>query len=394
MTAIRRPNGRVILADRAISGMQAHGRYWDGPMILVAEPNSEAELSADRDRMLGGANMEVDPKELPFELVVADFHGPEARRALARMDVSIVGIGYRAVHLAKWGQEVGTPVIFGSEYTLQTRLQIVRVETPNLLRQARRIAWELDLERRERDAIRIAAGIQCSGVPTWKAYKNLNPNSMLFFDGRMDEEMLVDDEHQAARHERLRSGEPFKLAWSGRLNKMKGADQLPAAAARLKSLGVPFTLDIYGGGVLEEEIRQQVATMGLADQVKVHGFVNFYEVLTPLMQKEVDIWLCPHPQGDPSGAYMESFGYGLPIIGFGNEALAGLLELVDAGRTVPVDDPDKLADAVAEAHRNRERVVRWSSEARSFAAEHTFSKSFARRMRHLDAILAVKAFQH
>lgn len=130
---------------------------------------------------------------------------------------------------------------------------------------------------------------------------------------------------QAARHDRLRRREPLRLAWSGRLNWMKGADQLPAFAVELKKLGVPFQPEIFGGGTLEASPRKEVKTLGLGDCVDVKGFVDFYKMLTPHMQHEIDIWVCPHPQADPAGAYVETFGSGLPIIGDANEAFAGLL---------------------------------------------------------------------
>jgi colanic acid/amylovoran biosynthesis glycosyltransferase len=110
-------------------------------------------------------------------------------------------------------------------------------------------------------------------------------------------------------------------------------------------------------------------------------------VLTPHMQKEVDIWICPHPQGDPAGAYVETFGSGLPIIGYANEALAGLLRRVDAGRAVPIGDAKALAAAVAAVDKDREQLVRWSQAALAFAAENTFHKSFERRMLHIDKLL-------
>lgn len=392
VTAIRRPHGRFVLADRLISGMEAHGRYWDGPTLCLCEPVPEAELERNRDRLLSGANVEVHPRDLPFELVVADFDSPEARAVLARLAIAAVGIGHRAHHLSAWGHQVDTAVVFGTEYSLKTRLQIIRATTKNPLRQARRIAWELDLERKQRNAIRIASGVQCSGTPTFDSYRKLNPNAILFFDGRMDDHMLVSAELQSRRSARLRSGGPLKLAWSGRLNRMKGADHLPRIAKLLEERKIPFELDIFGGGVLEEEMKRDVAAMGLTGQVRMRGFVDFDETLSTIFREETDIWICPHTQGDPSGAYMEAFGFGLPIIGYRNEALAGLLGLVTAGESVPVGDESALAAAIADAHHDRERVIRWSEAARGFAEKHTFSKSFERRMRHLEAILTTRSY--
>jgi colanic acid/amylovoran biosynthesis glycosyltransferase len=390
VTVIPTDNGRLMIKGRAISGAEAHGRYWDGKVVCVCEPASARELLNIADRNRAGDNVEVHPSELPFELIVADFTSDAARQAVASATVAMVGVGHRATHFAKWGKELGVAIIYGTEYTIATRLQIARTEVRNPLRLLRRILWELGLERKQRAAIAMAAGVHCNGTPTYDAYLPINPNAMLFYDGRMDDDMLAPPVTQAARHDRLRRREPLRLAWSGRMIKMKGAHLLAPFASELKKLGIPFHLEIFGGGALEKPVRDDVQARGLADCVDVKGYVNFYDELTPHMQREVDIWICPHPQGDPSGAYIETFGNGLPIIGYANEALAGMLRRVDAGRTVPIGDAKALAAAVAAADTDRELVVRWSQAALDFAADNTFYKSFERRMIHIDKLLAAK----
>lgn len=389
--AITRSNGNVVLAGRLISGMEEHGKYWPGGMLCACEPAPEAELAGNVDRALGGDNVEVAPGDLPFKLAVVDFRSEEARRVLSDVAVAIVGIGHRVTHMSAWGRELNVPIVYGSEYSLKTRLQVERAEVANPIILARRIFWHINLERKQRRAIRLADGIQCNGTPTYDAYKDISPSPMLFFDGRMSEDMLVTDADQAERHARLRRGEPLRLAWSGRLNRMKGAHHLPAFAAELKKLGVPFKLEIFGGGVLEPSLRKEVSQRGLDDCVDVKGYVDFVNVLTPHMQKNVDIWVCPHVQGDPSGAFLETFGSGLPIIGFDSEALTGMLRLAEAGRTVPLGDAKALAASVARASRDREDLINWSTAARAFATEHTFDKSFKRRMAHIDRILSSRS---
>jgi glycosyltransferase involved in cell wall biosynthesis len=389
--AIPLQSGRMVLAGRLLSGMAAHAKHWDGDVVCACEPAAATELDGNLDRALGGDNVEVDPRELGFELVVTDFDTPLSRQVLSRATVAMVGIGHRTTHLSRWGTELGVPVVYGTEYSLKTRLQAARAEVKNPLHLVRRSLWEMMLERRQQRAIRTALGVQCNGTPTYEIYRTINPNTMLYFDGRMDSDMLATPAEQAQRHQRMRSGEPLRLAWSGRLNRMKGADQLPRFAAELKALFVPFSLKIFGGGVLEGAIRREVSARGLDDCVEVKGFVDFYEVLTPFLRREVDIWVCPHLQGDPSGAYMEAFGDGLPIVGYANEAFSGMLKMVSAGRSVRLSDPSALAQAVADAHRDRERLIGWSEAALDYSTQHTFDKTFERRTQHIDALLATRA---
>lgn len=386
--AVAQPGGKFVLAGRLLSGMDAHIRFFDCEPYCICEP--ESEISQNQDRLLGGDNVEVNPKDLPFELIVMPFDSPEARRVLADLDVVIAGIGYQATHLARWGRELGTTVVYGTEYTLATRLQVIQVSEQNPLVRLRRMMWEHKLEKIQRRAIQLAAGVQCNGTPTFDDYRQVNPNTMLFFDGRIKESMLVTAEDQRRRADRLRRKEPLRLAWSGRLNAMKGANHLSQIARRLRELSVPFQLEVFGGGVCEPEIRRDIHRWGLEGHVHVHGFVDFHEKLTPYLQKEVDIWVCPHVQGDPSGAYIESFGDGLPIVGYGNEALAGMLKRVDAGCIVAIGDSNAVAARLTALHDDREQLVSWSTNARAFAEQHTFDRSFQRRMEHLSAVMAIE----
>lgn len=390
---IQRSNGNVVISRRQISGMQAHLRYWDGPGVCICEPAPEKELETNQDRTLGGDNIEMHPADLPFELVVADFESNEARRALDGLSIVSSLMYHRTLHLGRWGWEAGVPVVYTTEYSLETRMQIARSESPGMLKLARRMVWEIDLERKQRAVLQRAAGIQCNGTPTFDAYRRLNPNTMLFFDGRTTQDMLVTADALGERHRHLAQGGSLRLGWSGRLNKMKGADHLPRIARAISDLGVPFTLDVFGGGVLAPSIQEELTQLGVADRVTLRGFVDFDTELTPHFQYRTDLWICPHVQGDPSGSYMEVLADGLPIIGYANQALAGLMRLVDAGRTVPVGDVPALARQVALVHQDRERLSRWSRNARAFASEHTFDKSFERRMQHLEAILRLDALR-
>ena len=69
-------------------------------------------------------------------------------------------------------------------------------------------------------------------------------------------------------------------------------------------MAVDFTLDIYGGGVLDTEMREEIQRRQLGSYVHMMGFIPF-EDLVERTRTSYDIWLCCHPQGDPSGAYLE-----------------------------------------------------------------------------------------
>lgn len=384
LTGIRRPNGRLVLAGRFLSGMKSYRERWDGPLIALVEPQNESVV--DADRKLGGDDVEIDPSSADFETVLLDYDDRDAlARELSRASMVLAGIHYRQNHLWEVGASVGVPVVYTSEYTLKTRLQVVHASVKNPLVKARRIAWEINQERIIRRGLAGSVGLHANGTPTYEAYRDISPSPLLFFDGRGSDEMLVGDAELERRLERLGGPEPIRLVFAGRMNHMKGADELLKVARQLLDDRVPFTLDIYGGGVLEDEMRATIAREHMGHAVHMFGFVPFSELM-PRIGRDYDLFLCCHVQGDPSGMYLEMLGKGLPFVGYGNEALAGILRITNVGLVAPVRDHVGCAKQIGRLAEDRDRIRFMARAARAFAQRHTFDKSFTRRIEHLQSL--------
>ncbi len=383
LKAILRPGGKVVLTGRIVSGMEQHADDWPGSVEMFCEYANEGEED-NLDRALSGDNREYKISELPFRLHLVDFQSEELKKHLARLKVAIVALGYRTTHLSAWGQEVSTPVVYVTEYTLKTRLQIAAAVEQNPIKRAKRIAWETRLESLRVAALVKAAGVQCNGAPTFSQYKRINRAPMLFFDNRLTERELITQEEIEARLGDYRS--PLRLVFLGRLNKMKGADHLPEIAQSLRKRGVEFRLDIFGGGVWEQELRAQIERRSLQEQVRIQGFKDLKTELLPHLKQNAEIFLCPHVQGDPAMAYLESLGAGLAIVGYRNEALGGLLEFAKVGADVPIGSVEGIAEKLTSLYVDRAPLKIWAQNAVTFARRHLFAKSFQRRMRHVVAV--------
>lgn len=384
LTAVQRANGHIVLAGRFLTGMERYRELWDGPIVVLVESEDEAAMGLDRK--LGGDNAELDPSTVDYEIVLLDYDDrDELAKELSRTDVALCGVHYRQNHIHEVGASVGVPVVYASEYTLRTRLQIVNASVKNPVVRARRIAWEINQERLIRTGIKRSAGLQANGTPTYDVYRDLSPSPMLFFDGRGSEEMLISSDALETRLKRLDEQRPLRLVFAGRLNHMKGADELLVVARHLLADGVPFTLDIYGGGILAEPMKKTIAEEGMGHAVHLYGFVPFSELM-PKMERDYDLFLCCHVQGDPSGMYLEMLGKGLPFVGYANEALAGILRMTNVGQAVPPYDGVGCAKSIAALVEDRGQIAFWARAARAFAREHTFDKSFARRITHLRSL--------
>jgi glycosyltransferase involved in cell wall biosynthesis len=294
---------------------------------------------------------------------------------------------YRQNDVSQSCRSTGTPVVYVSEYTLRTRVQIAAANLGwNLLRRVRTYLWLRGQEKQRRAALRAAAAVQCNGMPTYDAYDGVIADRLLYFDTRLPASVLATREEVEQRCAGLLSGEPLRLVFSGRLVRIKGADHLPRVAEALRRLGVPFHMFICGGGALAAEIQAKVAAAGLSDNVKMMGTLPFETELVPFVKRNADLFVCCHRQGDPSCTYLETMACGVPIAGYDNEALTALVRQYRVGWTVPMNRPERLAELIATLHRDRAVLRDMAHESLEFARQHTFETTFRTRAAHIRGV--------
>ncbi len=378
--AVPHGDGQITITRKFLDGVAEMARQWDGPVEVIVPPIDAATDNLDSVR--------IDPRELGVTVKVVPFEAGRLMPELAGAGLVLATVYYQLNDAAEWCQQLGIPCVYVSEYTLKTRLQILGAEVSNPLIRTRRRFWEYGQERKIRAGLRRAAGVQCNGTPTYDAYQAICPSSLLFFDGRVEREMLISPEALERRLASLKEGRPLRLAFSGRLIRMKGADHLPLVARELQRRQVPFELTICGDGALAGGLRQRIRSFGLEDCVRMRGVLDFASELMPSVKQEVDAFVCCHRQGDPSCTYIETMSCGVPVVGYENEALAGLLRRVPAGVGVPMDDVSSLANALARLHADRPSLATMSRRALDFAAKNTFEETVRKRMEHLQTLMA------
>ncbi len=375
LKAGRDDRGRVILTRKFVDGASAYVERWPGPVVVCMAERRGEDSNLDQ--------VAWDTADLPFEFrwLEAD----ESRRGEQVEDARVVLASLVDEHtrMVDICSPMEVPVAYVSEYTLDTRKQIIRAETSNPLLRWRRNLWTTGMQRRCDRAIRAAAGVQCNGAPTYIAYRMLNKNALLYFDTRVRHKMLAGQERMQSCIDRMMRNEPLRLAFSGRLIAIKGADHLPRVARELKRLRVPFTLDICGDGSLADRIRADINRWGLNEHVRMRGVLDFKSELVPTMTDDIDLFVCCHRQGDPACTYMETMSCGTPIVGYDNEAFAGVVNYSSTGWLSAMDRPRALARLIAELNADRRRIAEASIEARDFAAQHDFEITMTRRVGHL-----------
>jgi len=269
----------------------------------------------------------------------------------------------------------------------------VAIEARNFLIRWRQNLFVWQAEKKRLAAFKVADGLQCNGVAAYNHYHD-HLNSLLYFDTRTRRDSLISESDLSLRLNHLSAGHPIRLAFSGRLIGMKGADHLLRVARKLRDRGVAFHLTIYGKGELEAQMHQDLQHHQLNEQVSMPGSVDFDSQLIPEIKSSVDLYIMLHRQSDPSCTYLETLGCGIPIVGYANKAFAGILNLANVGLSVPMDDIDGVVSAVEQLAADRARLVQLSQAAAKFSRVHSFEDTFSARVAHLrNAMQATSAQQ-
>lgn len=182
-------------------------------------------------------------------------------------------------------------------------------------------------------------------------------------------------------------GQPLRLFSCGRLNRLKGHQDLLQALRHLRESSLDARLEIAGedddgGSGFRIELQADIARLGLEDHVTLLGAIDAGAVRDHLQQAHLFVLATWH---EALGvAYMEAMSMGVPTIG---TETGGVPELITSGRDgllVPPRDPETLACAIGELATDPARLAALSKAGRARVVENFSSARGARTL--IDAI--------
>ncbi|NTW53614.1 MAG: glycosyltransferase [Chlorobaculum sp.] len=356
-------------------GLALYAQLWPGPVTCV--------MASSASPLSGFGVVEATPGTMPFNCIalkeneiVGKEHIQNATIVLASADA------HDQLHIAALCQENGVKCVYVIEYIPETRQQIVALDNNNPAVRLHQNLFIRISERKRRKAFEHCDGLQCNGTPAYNEYREI-PNRLLYFDTRLSREQIIGDEELESRLSMLRNKKPLRLAFSGRLVAMKGADHLVQLAVKLKRLRLWFHLSIYGAGELEEEMKRFIKKHDLSELVTMEGTVDFNRQLVPDMKEKVDIFIALHRQSDPSCTYLETLSCGVPIVGYRNKAFAGILDLEDVGWGVELDNLDAVSWMILRLDQARQEIADKSRNTVKFGRLHDFETTYKKRIDHL-----------
>jgi colanic acid/amylovoran biosynthesis glycosyltransferase len=365
---------RLRLDVKFVEGMRVQQSFWPS-RITVALRRGASAIPFGRD---------YDRAELPFDLLLLDQNEEVVARHLATYD--LIYAGGDDFHCLGLTDHLGPgqKIVYVIEYTHETRMQILNLDRGRgMIGRLKGGFWLKQQEKRRQRAFQAATALQANGYPAHDQYSSICADSLLYLDGRMTPDLFATETEMAAREARLSAGGPLRMIYSGRLETMKGAQDLLPVAQRLTEKGVDFTLDIFGTGALESEIVEGLQRLKEPNRVRLHGALDFETELVPFTRRHADVFLGCHRQADPSCTYIEAMGCGVAIASYDNRMWKRLNAEAKAGWDTPLGRPTVLADKVAELARNPAAITEASRNAWAFSRAHGFLPEFQRRMEHL-----------
>ncbi len=374
LKAHKAASGQLIVTQKYLKGAAEYAKYWPGPVTSLFDVSPSPSTDLDHVEVAGDLETHfiemrpLDPKVL-------------ARR-LQSASVVVSFLSPFEVATAELCNRIGVPIIQVSEYTLRTECQIIDASGAKSITKLRRKLWAWKAERLRRHLIRISAGLQCNGVPTFISYREICSDALLIFDNRVRQSDVISFRELSRKANEIRAGRPLRLVYGGRFVPMKGVLHLPEVARHLRQAGVPFQFSIYGAGPEENKLRTAISRYALEDQVLIFQPVDFDNGWIPFLKQEADLFVSCHMQGDPSSTYAEVMACGVPIAGYDNEAFKGIVDFSGSGFLAPMGRPRALAGVIADLHRDRHRLLEAAKIGRSFSEQHCFEATFSRRVDH------------
>jgi glycosyltransferase involved in cell wall biosynthesis len=196
----------------------------------------------------------------------------------------------------------------------------------------RRLHWRL----LERVTLRGSAQVTAPSAPIIAAAARLGVQALRVPLG-------ADLREWTPRAPEPRRGGPLRLIHVASLNRVKDQETLLRALRLLRERGTEFEMDVVGEDTLGGVVQRRASELGLASQVRFHGFLTQRQLRPLVTRAQVNVVSSLHEAGPL--VLLECAASGVPTVG---TAVGHLPEWApSAALAVPVADASALAQALA-----------------------------------------------
>lgn len=374
-------NDGVFHVDRKfLDGMRYYAESLNIPLTTIHPVLKENEEIMDR--------VSIPLPDLNFNVVtVADGGRSAAGRHTLETHISKSAMVYGAgMGFPQIARRCRVPYILTLECDLATNISVATNNVTNparrLLRSLRAIYnyYFIDLP-----SVKNAYSLHCNGYPAYEAYAPFNGDGLLYLDSRMSSDQVISEFELKARLSTL-CQRGLRLLYSGRYEPIKGAVDAVSVAIECQKLGLEIEFHSYGQGSLRDEMKRLAQTAPFPELIFIHDAIPYPDLVKK--SREFDLFVCCHVQNDPSCTYLETHGSGLPIVGYDNKMLKGIVDKSKAGFASKLGSPVKVARQIEALAKEPQLLAEMSMNARAFSLEHVFENEFDLRISAIKAAYA------
>ncbi|PYE48316.1 glycosyltransferase family 4 protein [Paenibacillus barcinonensis] len=156
------------------------------------------------------------------------------------------------------------------------------------------------------------------------------------------------------------------IAFTGRLEYIKGVHVLIQALARLKTKRSDWVCWIAGEGTLLEELRDQAAKAGITSDIVFWGKLDNI----PSFLKHADIYVQPSLQDTQPFSVTEAQLAGVPVIVSGTAGMPEMVEPERTGWVVPPQNADSLSELLQALLQDQATRKAVGAAAKAWAEQH------------------------
>lgn len=374
-------DGRLTVDRKFHTGMQEYVQRLSVPIVSV-HPESPADahgmdlVNVPLEGLgYGVLTLRTDRSGTPV--------GSERDRLQQQIIDSTLVTGYGSgIRMAR---RAGIPYIMVLEYDLKTQITVATSEISHPLRRtARALRNVLRYTVNDIPDMRHALALHCNGYPIYDETRRFNDRRLLYLDSRMSENTVI-SENDLDQRIRSLGKRSLRLLFSGRYEPMKGPVDAVRVAVECVRRGLDVEMHCYGQGGLRTEMQAAAATALIPGRIFIHETISYPDLIKE--SRTFDLFVCCHIQADPSCTYLESFGSGLPVVGYGNLMWRRLSQESGAGHSSKPGDIDAVVRSIEALNSAPLELARMSRRARHFALAHTSEREFALRTRELNSAI-------
>jgi colanic acid/amylovoran biosynthesis glycosyltransferase len=186
------------------------------------------------------------------------------------------------------------------------------------------------------------------GQEVFEAYKNAAPNPQTMLNVQVRSDDIISEERLEKKLAEIRSGEPIKLVYAGRMNDRKGALDWVKA---IKASGCAVSATWFGDGP------EHAAMERLAEgrQINLPGVVPREQLLPAL--RDAHVFMFCHKVPESPRCLIEALASGAPLVGYQSSYPEGLVAEEGGGEFVPMGDWRALGHLIAQLDEDRAHLA-------------------------------------